>query len=259
MAQIVGETDTPAVAELVTQNARLVKAIARQYWRRGLERRDLEQEGMLGLLHAAARYDASRRVRFSTYARHWVRLRVRTYAENNRRIVPPSQARNLRKVRRLLDKAIRRIEQHNGDRARSGELAAALGVTTEDVRIVLSERGSPDVSLGAYEPPAPEASPEEIALARELQDKARRLLEIVMEGLDERGREILEERLLSVEPTSLRKLGRRWSISAERVRQLEARVLDELRERWHRGEPEEELERRGDLDAPASASTGEDR
>jgi len=236
-------TSTPArrpalapIEELVREHASLVRAMARPYAHGGVSIDDLEQEGALGLIDAAERFDPTQGASFKTYARYWIRHRMQRFMHSNRAIVALPQTRALRKVERRLRKATRAIEARTGRAASNAELAEAIGVEPEDVALVRADYGQRTSELRPERETRPawgddDASrdPEGLASRFELRRQAERLVRSVLERLDDRERFILAERRLSDDPSSLRELGERLEISSERVRQLEKRAFKKMR------------------------------
>ncbi|MCA9609615.1 MAG: sigma-70 family RNA polymerase sigma factor [Myxococcales bacterium] len=223
--------------ELVVRHVPLVRAMARRYAHFGVSFDDLVQEGMLGLLVAAERFEPERGNQFATYARWWVRWRMQRYLQANRAIVGIPETRAIRFVRRRLRTTTRALEQRGRHTVSNAELARELGVDEEDVALVRSELGgrsaplgpSTDRAEGLYEPDRVAPDPEGEAARHELREEAHGLVTSALEHLDERERFIVAERRLAEPPSSLRELGDRLALSAERVRQLEQRAFEKMR------------------------------
>lgn len=225
--------------DLVLEHEGLVRALSRPYAGLGLERDDFEQEGRLGLMTAADRFEPERGVPFSAFARHWVRYRMQRFLRSNRALVPLPQTRAIRRARRGLRSASTTLEARLGRRATRAELAEELGVEERDVEHVIGELGVRDLPMSTETgleraSTAAEQSPEHLAARKELRRDAERHVEAALEPLDERERRIVTERRLRESPRTLRELGDELRISAERVRQLEKRALKKMRERLHR-------------------------
>lgn len=210
---------------------------ARKLGGRMMERCDLTQEGYLGLLRAAKRFDPERGLRFSTYARWWVRAQITRAIDQNGRVVrlpgaAVEQIRNLRKAQ--LD------HERAGVEWNVQQLAESAGVDAQRAEFLLS-RGEA-ISLDEPLQDSPKAQVFGGILVDEsavdsLEDtisreEARRALEAMAISLDERQKMVLTSRygLDGESPRSLAEVGRQMSLSRERVRQLEKDALKRLRE-----------------------------
>jgi RNA polymerase primary sigma factor len=227
-----------ARAELVRANLRLVVAIAGRYASRGVPLVDLVQEGNIGLMRAAEKFDYHRGYRFTTYAVWWVRQAVtRAIADQSQTIRTPVHMFD------LIGKAARvkrAFSQEMGQEPTPAEIAAKLGVEPEKIRIAMScakQTVSLDAPLWAGESASlgdhladPRASsPLEGAITARLGAHAARLLEL----LTPREAEVLRLRfgIGGTAEHTLAEVGSRFSVSRERIRQIEAKALRRLRER----------------------------
>ena len=237
------ERDEAALHRLTAAHMRLVIAMASRFRRYGLPPADLIQEGHVGLLEAARRFEPDREVRFSTYASWWIRAAIQDYVLRNWSIVRggTSSAQkalffNLRRLRALLARELGEA----GEPAIFAAIADRLGVSIGDVETMSARLSGPDTSLNAPmvegetgaerldllmsdDPIAEETVGERI-------DGERRLawLREALTVLNERELKIVEERRLTENGETLEALGTRLGISKERVRQIEARALEKL-------------------------------
>ena len=235
--------DERAMHELITAYIRLVVAMAARFRHYGLPMSDLVQEGSVGLMQAAARFEPEREVRFSTYASWWIRSSMQDFVLRNWSIVRTGTT----SAQKSLFFNLRRLRAKIGDVNDSGisaeargKVARALNVPEHDVASMAARMSAPDRSLNA---PLTEdgdgewqdmladgaASPE--AQVMEAHDSAARIILVseAMRDLNERERLIIRERKLEEESVTLEALGERLGISKERVRQIEGNALEKLR------------------------------
>jgi len=239
--KFVEEDDVDAARKLVVSNLRLVVKIAMEYRRAWANSLDLIQEGNTGLMEAMHRYDPYKGVRLSSYAAYWVRAYILKYIIDNIRLVRMGKTRAQRKLFYRLNKEKRLLEQQ-GYEVQPALLAERLDVGEDDV-IEMEQRlahndqsidtpvGDSDgrMSLGDMLP-ATGLSAEEGFGKAELREVFLEKVSDFLEGIDERDRRIVDERILSEEPKTLQELGDELGLTRERVRQLEARTVVRLRE-----------------------------
>jgi len=238
------ENDHHALHRITVAHMRLVISMASKFRHYGLPLGDLIQEGHVGLLEAAARFEPAREVRFSTYATWWIRASMQDYILRNWSIVRggTSSAQkalffNLRRLRARLANGAEPLSNATLYR----EVSAALGVPEADVAMMDSRLSSPDSSLNA--PLADENGaaermdflvsedplPDEIVGDRiDIQRRAV-WLKSALGALNARELRIIEERRLSDDGATLEALGEQLGISKERVRQIEARAMEKLK------------------------------
>jgi RNA polymerase sigma-32 factor len=208
-----------------------VLMIAREYRCWGVAMDDIVQQGNLGLLKAAARFDPDRECRLVTYAAYWVRAEIREHVVRSYRIVRLGTTKGERRALR----AFRRTRESDPDR-----LAEIAGVRREVVDRLLplllardTSTDQPNASgftpLDRYA--SSEPSPEDRAMTDDLRRQTREELDAFLRDIPARERTIFRSRLLRDDPITLERLGRRFGISKERVRQLEERMIAKLKER----------------------------
>ncbi|HMI84616.1 MAG TPA: sigma-70 family RNA polymerase sigma factor [Polyangiaceae bacterium] len=208
-----------------------VLLIAREYRCWGVPPEDIVQQGNLGLLKAAFRFDPDRECRLVTYAAYWVRAEIREYVVRGYRMVRLGTTKGERRALRAFRKT------HETDPARLAEMSGLSPAAVEQLMPLLAGR---DVSVDA--PTAAgatvldriasnDATPEDRAMADERTTQTRAEIESFLKELPARERTILRERWLSDSPVTLQRLGERFGISKERVRQLEERTIAKLRGR----------------------------
>jgi RNA polymerase sigma-32 factor len=221
--------DQQAGARIVEACLPFVVSIAIEYRRWGVPLEDIIQQGNLGLLKAAAKFDPARECRLATYAAYWIRAEIREYVVRAFRVVRLGTTKGERRALR----AYRRSKTTD-----PAALAQISGLSEERVRLLLPLLSGREVSLDASTndmPPAIERlptaanSPEEEASRHEISAQAGVAVRAAVEDLDERERMIVKERLMTEDPPTLQELGNRLGVSKERVRQLEERARTKLR------------------------------
>lgn len=237
------EQDEAALHELVNAYTRLVAATAAKYRNYGLPMADLMQEGAVGLMQAAARFEPEREVRFSTYASWWIRSAMQDYVLRNWSIVRTGSTSSQKSLFFNLRRLRARIEGRTGkpldDRGRA-RIAAELKVATSDVESMEGRLTGADRSLDAPVGedgdetwvqflPDQRPSPEDNAMEHLDGDERARWIREALAELPEREAKIIRERLLEDDARTLESLGQELGVSKERVRQLEARALGKLR------------------------------
>jgi RNA polymerase sigma-32 factor len=242
------ENDTAALHELVRAYTRLVVATAARFRNYGLPMGDLVQEGNVGLMQAAARFEPDREVRFSTYAAWWIRSAMQDYILRNWSIVRTGTTAaqkslffNLRRLRAKIDDVSGRPLTREGREKIARELKVEVGeVENMEMRLAaadqslnapISEGGEDDWQdfLADSRP-----NPEDVVIGlRDAETRSRWLAEALRE-LSPRERTIISLRRLREEGATLEELGRELGVSKERVRQLEHRALLKLRESMRR-------------------------
>ena len=236
--------DQHALHRITVAHMRLVISMASKFRYFGLSMSDLIQEGHVGLLEAAARFEPDRQVRFSTYATWWIRASMQDYILRNWSIVRggTSSAQkalffNLRRLRAKLSHDSRVVS--NADLYR--EISSAVGVTVADVALMDARLSGADTSLNA--PLADEGGasdrmdflvsdeplPDEVVGGTIDDERRSQWLRSALDTLNDRELKIIRERRLRDDGATLEALGERLGISKERVRQIESRALEKLR------------------------------
>ena len=237
------QKDETALWRLVTPYMRLVISTASRFRSYGLPVGDLIQEGNVGLMQAAARFDPDRKVRFSTYANWWIRSSMQEFVLRNWSIVRTGTTAaqkslffNLRRLKARIDRSGATYLDDSGKE----QIACKLKVSLRDVSMMESRLSGSDSSLNtpvgetgekewqdllAEERPGPE---EIVAEHSETTARSKWIANAVAE-LNPREQTIIRERRLSEDGLTLEVLGRRLGISKERVRQIEQEALKKLR------------------------------
>jgi RNA polymerase sigma-32 factor len=221
----------PAFEALIRAHLRLVLSMAHEFASYSLPLDELVSEGLLGLVEAARRYDAERGVRLAAYATWWIRAYMRRFTIANRRIVRTPSSRHGRKLLANLRKTQRALQQETGEAPDRDKIAQVLGVGVRDVDEMECALSGRDVPCGPEEPSREhEESPETLVAAAEEQRSSESALHCALELLNQRERRIVEERYLTDNSASLASLGRDLGLSRERVRQIEHRAHDKMRD-----------------------------
>ena len=234
------QDDLEAARKLVLSHLRLVVSIARGYLGYGLPHSDLIQEGNVGLMKAVKRYDPERGVRLVSFAVHWIKAEIHEYILRNWRLVKVATT----KAQRKLFFNLRSLKAHSGslgaDEVR--EMAETLNVSQNDVREMEVRLYGQDMALesnsdddeDSFAPiaylSAPNSDPTEQIERSEREYLSTHGLRKALESLDPRSRHIVESRWLDEENSAtLHELAAEYGISAERVRQIEAKALQKMK------------------------------
>jgi RNA polymerase sigma-32 factor len=233
------EEDIESARQLVLSHLRLVVAIARGYMGYGLPQADLIQEGNIGLMKAVKRFDPDRGVRLVSFAIHWIRAEIHEFVLRNWRMVKVATTKaqrklffNLRSMKSTLDPMTR---------AEILSVAKQLRVKPEEVSEMEMRLAGQEIALepasddeDSYAPIAyladSRAQPLEVMEAEQEKNLRAHGLESALEGLDARSRRIVEARWLrEKDSATLHELASEFGVSAERIRQIEAKALEKMK------------------------------
>ena len=241
------EKDRSAAQKLAISNLKLVVKIALEYYNTYLNILDLIQEGNVGLLHAVKKYNPYKGTKFSTYASFWIRAYILKYIMDSWSLVKVGTTQGQRKLFYRLNKEKQRLEAL-GIYPAPKLLASTLDVKEEEVEEMQKRLTYTDISLEA---PVHDESDdtimdmmrsgenvEEVVAEKEKSDILAMKVAEFKKTLNDKEIFIFEQRVMAEEPLTLQEIGARFSISRERVRQIENRVLKKFKERF-KGEIED--------------------
>ena len=229
-----------AAVQLILANLRVSVAIAYEYLHTGADHMDLIQEGNVGLMQAIKKFDPTKNVRFHAYAAWWARAYILRYLLNNYRLVKVGTTQDQRRLFYNLRKEKAKLERE-GFAPDTKLLADRLNVRERDVIEMDQRLGSWELSLDQPLGEDSEGTLLDVLSSQEqavdeqlgdlqLRELFREKLGTFIKTLGEREEDILRNRILSETPLTLEDLGHKYGITKERTRQLEARIINRLRE-----------------------------
>ena len=232
--------DVSAASGLVLPHLRLVVSVARNYMGYGLPQADLVQEGNIGLMKAVKRFDPERGVRLASFAIHWIKAEIHEYILRNWRMVKIATT----KAQRKLFFNLRSMKKSTSlTRNEIKQVAQTLNVKESDVVEMEQRLQGGDVALepspddGEEGPVTPIAyltetseGPAELFEREQTESMKSRGLSEALTGLDERSRRIIQARWLAEsDPKTLHELADEFGVSAERIRQIEAKAMQKMK------------------------------
>ncbi len=232
--------DLTAARDLVLSHLRLVVAVARNYMGYGLPQADLIQEGNVGLMKAVRRFDPGRGVRLASFAIHWIKAEIHEYILRNWRLVKVATTKAQRKL--FFNLRSLKASSNTLTPAEVATIAKTLDVKESDVVEMEQRLQGHDVTID----PAPEdgedrpgpiafladaaEGPAEVVERRQTESLKSEGLARALASLDERSRRIVEARWLAEgEGRTLHELADEFGVSAERIRQIEAKALQKMK------------------------------
>jgi len=235
--------DIDAARELVLSHLRLVVSVARGYLGYGLAHADLIQEGNIGLMKAVKRFDPARNVRLVSFAIHWIKAEIHEYILRNWRLVKVATTKAQRKLFFNLRSMKKGLAPLSGEEV--GRIAAELKVKPEEVTEMETRLGGRDLAFEAdssddsddmayapvhYLAADPEAEPSRVLEVEENERLETAGLQRALAALDPRSRRIVEARWLKEKDgATLHDLAAEFKVSAERIRQLEAKAMEKMK------------------------------
>ena len=236
------EGDLNAARQLVLSHLRFVIHVARGYSGYGLPQADLIQEGNIGLMKAVKRFDPSVNVRLVSFAVHWIRAEIHEYILRNWRIVKLATTKAQRKLFFNLRKNKKRLGWFSHKEVEA--VAKELDVPAATVLEMEKRMSAYDASFDGYGDadddsdfsPSPAGylrdtrmEPSSVLEAEDWEAHNQQRLSLVLDGLDERSRDIVQSRWLSEKKATLHELAGKYGVSAERIRQLEKNAMKKMK------------------------------
>ncbi len=243
------EGDPEAAYTLVTANLRLVVKIALEFQRVWMQNLlDLIQEGNIGLIHAAKKFDPYKNVKFSYYSSFWIKAYILKFIMDNWKLVKIGTTQGQRKLFFKLKKEKQKLIEQGFD-PKPKLLSERLGVSEREVTDMDQRLSGWDVSLDApikddsdterieFLSAATESAEDQMA-KKEIEALLHTKIDEFKKNLSERELEIFEIRIFSDSPVTLQEIGDKYGISRERVRQVEKNILKKMKEYFKREIPD---------------------
>ncbi len=233
--------DQEAAFRLISSHLRLVVKIAMDFQRRWMQNvQDLIQEGNVGLMKAVRKFDPDKGIKFSYYAAFWIKAYILKYIMDNWRMVKIGTTQTQRKLFYNLNKERQRLTNMGFDPSTSA-LSESLGVSEAEIEQMDQRLAKQDMSLDIQMGddsdttrldflPALGPGIEEVLGSSQISALLLENLKTLAPTLSDKEQAILNERLLSDSPVTLREIGDRYGVTRERVRQIEARLLEKLKD-----------------------------
>ncbi len=237
--RFIEEKDLEAAHTLITSNLRYVVKVAFEYRHYGLKTLDLIQEGNIGLMMAVRKFDPYKGVRLISYAVWWIRAYIQNYIVSAWSLVKIGTTQAQRKLFYGLRKTKDALLRLTGHESEYSEVASMLHVPDHEV-VDMEQRIKGEVSLDGEIPGSDgltiletiadeRMNQEEVMGNYQQEHNLKKIVALALQGLNEKERYIVEHRITSDDPATLQDIADHFSISRERVRQIEERTLAKLR------------------------------
>jgi RNA polymerase sigma-32 factor len=228
--------DVDAARKLVMSHLRFVVHIAKSYKGYGLPLLDIIQEGNVGLMKAVKKFDPSKKVRLLSFAIYWIRAEIHEFVLKNWRIVKVATTKAQRKL--FFKLRSKKTSSSWLSEQEANDIASELNVDSKTVKLMESRLSGTDVAFDPVEEDesAPagyltqNTNPLSVLEMQDSSDDNSKKLNLALEKLDERSRDIILQRFLSEKKPTLDELSKKYSVSKERIRQIEEKSLNTLKE-----------------------------
>ena len=232
--------DMAAAEKLVVSNLRFVVKVAHEYRNYGIKLSDLIQEGNIGLMHAVKKFDPYKGYRLISYAVWWIRAYMQNYIIKTWSLVKIGTTQVQRKLFFKLGQAKKKLETLSQKNPEFAEIAASLGVKSDEIQEMDLRMTNRDVSLDAYINDDSDAthidyltydgeSQEAALIKKEETEIVSRHIAGALAKLTEKEEFIIKQRVMADNPMTLQEIGDRYKITRERARQIEKQALKKLR------------------------------
>ena len=234
--RLIKSEDMDAARKLVMSHLRFVVHIAKTYKGYGLPLLDIIQEGNVGLMKAVKKFDPSKKVRLLSFAIYWIRAEIHEFVLKNWRIVKVATTKAQRKL--FFKLRSKKASSNWLSEQETNDIASELNVDSETVKLMESRLSGTDIAFDPIEEDenAPSAylsqdsNPLSILEAEDSSSDDSNKLSIALNTLDERSRDIIMQRFLSERKSTLDDLSKKYNVSKERIRQIEEKSLNTLKE-----------------------------
>ena len=228
--------DVDAARKLVMSHLRFVVHIAKSYKGYGLPLLDIIQEGNVGLMKAVKKFDPSKKVRLLSFAIYWIRAEIHEFVLKNWRIVKVATTKAQRKL--FFKLRSKKTSSNWLSEQEANDIASELNVDSKTVKLMESRLSGTDVAFDPIEEDenAPagyltqNTNPLSVLETQDSNDDSSKKLNLALNKLDERSRDIILQRFLSEKKPTLDELSKKYCVSKERIRQIEEKSLNTLRE-----------------------------